>query len=110
MYPTRTGHYTFRFILFTVVLGCMTNLVISVQSPTETYNHSLKLMHGNAYNLYWKYSQDEITFEVHVKTTGYIGFGVSADGSMKHADIVIGWVKERRIFFHVSRVSIVGWH
>lgn len=46
---------------------------------------------GN-YELYWKFDDSTITFEVQVKTLGWIGFGISPNGDMTGSDIVIGWV------------------
>ena len=56
--------------------------------------------------LYWNVStgNKEINFTVEAKTTGWIGFGISSgQGKMKGADIVIGWVKDGKAFFKVSR-------
>lgn len=44
----------------------------------------------------------EITFEIQVKTLGYIGFGFSPDGQRSGSDIVIGWVDHGQTYFHVS--------
>lgn len=44
----------------------------------------------------------EITFEVQVRTQGYIGFGFSPDGQLAGSDIVIGWVDHGHTYFHVS--------
>lgn len=48
----------------------------------------------------------EITFEVQVKTLGYIGFGFSPDGQRAGSDIVIGWVDRGQTYFHVSNHHI----
>lgn len=44
----------------------------------------------------------EITFEIQVRTLGYIGFGFSPDGERSGSDIVIGWVDHGQSYFHVS--------
>lgn len=44
----------------------------------------------------------EITFEIQVRTLGYIGFGFSPDGQRAGSDIVIGWVDHGQTYFHVS--------
>jgi hypothetical protein len=44
------------------------------------------------YLLYWKFNDTHITFETHVNTRGYIGFGISPKGKMYPSDNVIGWV------------------
>ena len=61
-------------------------------------------------NLYWnvKTEEKEIYFTIEAKTTGWIGFGISSgQGKMKGADIVIGWVKDGKIFFKVSKCMLV---
>jgi hypothetical protein len=47
--------------------------------------------HGN-YWLFWKTNATHITFETHVKTRGYVGFGLSSNGKMFPSDVVVGWV------------------
>ncbi|CAH1799271.1 unnamed protein product [Owenia fusiformis] len=37
---------------------------------------------------------DKIVFEIHAKTTGYVGFGFSPNGDMRYSDMVIGWVRD----------------
>ena len=55
------------------------------------------------YILYWDYDNTTITFEVHVRTTGWVGFGLSAARNMLGADIVIGWVDDSgEAHLHVS--------
>ncbi|XP_043935135.1 putative DBH-like monooxygenase protein 2 [Protopterus annectens] len=44
-------------------------------------------------------STDEITIELVVNTTGWIGFGLSKNGAMNGADIVIGGVKNNSTYF-----------
>lgn len=51
-------------------------------------------------------SSYEVTFEVQVRTLGYIGFGFSRDGDRAGADIVIGWVDQGQTYFQVSACSI----
>lgn len=47
-------------------------------------------------------SNYEVTFEVQVRTLGYIGFGFSPDGDRAGADVVIGWVDQGQTYFQVS--------
>ena len=60
------------------------------------YDHAAYLDPEENYKLYWsvKDVDNSIHFAVEVNTTGWVGFGISAglSGSMKGADIVIGWV------------------
>ena len=40
-----------------------------------------------------------------MQTWGYVGFGLSPNGNMYPADVVIGWVKDGKTFFAVSKLS-----
>lgn len=53
------------------------------------------LGHNGSYILEWSYDYKAqvITFNITAKTTGWVGFGLSRDGSMKEADIVIAVVQ-----------------
>ncbi len=56
------------------------------------------------YMLYWKFdkAKETITFSVRVKTTGWVGFGLSPTGDMIGSDVVIGWVADGTKYFKVS--------
>ena len=58
-----------------------------------SYENSKTLVSGQ-YELYWTYKPDSSTLEmaVRVKTLGWFGLGVSANGQMSNSDLVIGWV------------------
>lgn len=62
-------------------------------TATERYNYTLDLSDNGEYFLFWKFNASHITFEVHAKTYGYVGFGLSTTGRMFPSDIVTGWVK-----------------
>ena len=70
-------------------------------TPTENYPYSLQLDSEGNVQLYWSYNDTHITFELHSRASGYIGFGISPNGKMYPADMVIGWVKENKVFFAV---------
>lgn len=59
------------------------------------------------FRLLWTVQGDEITFEVQVRTHGYIGLGFgSRDGSadrLAGADMVVGWVDGAQSYFQVSK-------
>lgn len=75
----------------------------------EPYNHHLFLeehgynpYHGREvldskgrYILEWfvNYKTKMITFKITCKTTGWVGLGLSKDGKMKNADMMIGGVR-----------------
>lgn len=75
----------------------------------ESYEHSLVLLNksDSLYDLYWSFNRkaETISFAVRVKTTGWVGFGLSPNGGMTGSDIVIGWVDDDgKAFLHVSLV------
>ena len=45
-----------------------------------------------------------VIFQVRVATTGYVGFGVSSNGGMAGADMVVGWVKDEDAYLYVSKI------
>lgn len=76
----------------------------SCQSPTpsEDFDFKEKLDSEGKYVLFWNNNKTHITFEIHVETKGYIGFGLSPNGKMYPADVIVGWVKDGVPHFKVS--------
>ena len=67
-----------------------------------TYRFSKEL--GPNYTLFWSFDRatQNISFAVRVRTTGWVGFGLSPNGQMPQSDVVIGWVENGgRSQFHV---------
>ena len=60
-------------------------------NPTADYANSMELQE-NMYYLYWNYTTTDILIELQVKTTGWIGFGLSPNGGMDGADVIIAWI------------------
>lgn len=50
---------------------------------------------GN-FQVYWSIEEDEksVTFDIVGNTTGFVGFGITLDGTLKNADIFIGGVRK----------------
>ena len=48
----------------------------------------------DSYHLHWVFNESHIMFEVEVKSNGYFGFGISGNGNMFPADVVVGWVDD----------------
>ena len=48
---------------------------------------------GDDYQLYWSVDKEKetISFAVRVRTTGWVGLGISPTGDMVNSDVVIGW-------------------
>lgn len=66
------------------------------------WDHSVLM--NDDFRLLWSTKYQDITFEIQVRTHGYIGFGFSRDGSRAGADIVIGWIDQGQTYFQVSRI------
>ena len=78
-----------------------------------SYENSKTLVSGQ-YELYWTYKPGSSALEmaVRVKTLGWFGLGVSADGQMSNSDLVIGWVTAGgtamlRVSTHYSPVTFL---
>ena len=56
------------------------------------YLYQVELLPNDDYVIFWNSDKEYITFEVHAKTTGWVGFGLSPNGGMAGSDMVIGWV------------------
>ncbi|XP_064505528.1 DBH-like monooxygenase protein 1 [Pseudopipra pipra] len=59
----------------------------------RSYPHSAVLDGAGAYRLHWGRRGSALAFCLEVRTHGYVGFGLSASGSMASADIVVGGVE-----------------
>ncbi|XP_074648518.1 DBH-like monooxygenase protein 1 isoform X2 [Tubulanus polymorphus] len=62
-----------------------------IPRPTRSYINKHTLARGKIY-LFWDFDEESMTFELHARTTGWLGFGLSSHGGMKGADMVVGWV------------------
>ncbi|XP_077980021.1 DBH-like monooxygenase protein 1 homolog [Glandiceps talaboti] len=86
----RTTVTAFPIVLAILVASSQTAPI----APTEDdFLHEAFLDEFGKFKLFWKFDSKKIVFEVHVQTTGYVGFGFSPNGGMPGSDIVIGWVK-----------------
>lgn len=65
----------------------------TIPVPTEEFDHQYQLDQNGHFWLFWKVNGSNITFETHVMTRGYVGFGISPNGNMYPSDVIVGWVK-----------------
>ncbi|KAL6437358.1 hypothetical protein ACFW04_005096 [Cataglyphis niger] len=63
-------------------------LIIGVVSVE--WKHSAVL--DNNFLVLWTPGERDVTFEIQVKTLGYVGLGFTKDDGRAGADMVIGWV------------------
>ncbi|CAF3333694.1 unnamed protein product [Rotaria sp. Silwood2] len=85
-----------RIILWLYISLILIELCIGISSPLQpftTYKHTVELQ-ANVAQLWWTVNdiEQEITFELHVNTVGWIGLGISPAGGMQGADIAVAWV------------------
>lgn len=67
------------------------------------WDHSVELNYD--YRVLWNIIGQEITFEVQVRTLGYVGLGFSLDGKLPGSDVAIGWVSQGQAHFQVSKYT-----
>jgi hypothetical protein len=60
------------------------------------------------YRLLWTSNNQDVTFEIHAKTLGYVGLGFSKDGSLMEADLAIGWVDQGHPMLQVSTPIVLS--
>ena len=89
-------------IFLSTVFMLLTQISLSVHSFIQ-WDHAVDT--NEDYRLLWRVKDQDITFEVQVRTLGYVGFGFSRDGSIYGADVVVGWVDQGHTYFQVSIVT-----
>lgn len=72
--------------------------------------HRVTLDPRGKYVLEWDvdWTTERVTFNVTVETTGYVGFGLSSNGKMSGADIVIGGVMPSGKWYFTDRHAIAN--
>lgn len=92
-------------LLQTIKVIILSVLFAAQNHAKQFWEHSVHL--NEDYLLQWAVKDPDIFFEVQVKTNGYVGFGLSRDGTtIFGADIFIAWIDGGHIFFFVSRNSL----
>ena len=72
-------------------------------TPSQHFENRFALDTDKDYWIFWTADTDAktIVFETHVKTHGYIGFGISPNGKMYPSDVAVGWVKDGQAYLKV---------
>ncbi|XP_061098639.1 DBH-like monooxygenase protein 2 homolog [Conger conger] len=91
---------------FIVSIFLILMLRLGAQSNDLTFTEHLG--HGENVTLRWGFDQlqNEITFELTVKTMGWVGLGFSPNGRMAGADIVIGGVAPNGSTYFTDRHAV----
>ncbi|XP_033099416.1 DBH-like monooxygenase protein 1 homolog [Anneissia japonica] len=84
-----------RQMMFCILFMSWWIVLVSGQTDLK---HETFLDSEENVQLLWRVEDETIVFEVRAKTTGYVGIGLSSNGGMKGADIMIGWVKDGKPF------------
>lgn len=92
-----------KLILCSIVI-CVSDFNKSSLVQAIHWDHSVDL--NNDYRILWNIFGQEITFEVQVRTLGYVGLGFSNDGRLPGSDVVIGWVSQGQVHFQVSAIFL----
>jgi hypothetical protein len=74
--------------------------VAGSSSPSISWTHRMRL--DANYDVYWSLSETDVTFQVQVRTLGYVIFGLSPTGLFQDADLVVGWIQNGRPRFQVN--------
>ncbi|EZA62272.1 MOXD1-like protein [Ooceraea biroi] len=72
-----------------IAVGSLFLLLVSGAVSVE-WKHSAVL--DNNFLVLWTPGERDVTFEIQVKTLGYVGLGFTKDDGRAGADMVIGWV------------------
>jgi hypothetical protein len=95
--PSKVLKMAFSQICLLLILNIVNR--VNSYSVFKQWDHSVDL--DENFRLLWSIKEQDITFEVQVKTLGYIGFGFTRDGTIYGADVVVGWVDQAHAYFQV---------
>lgn len=87
-------------IAMTSKIFMTTILIATLGSGDFAYENRVQM--DENYLLQWTVKAAELIVEMQVKSHGYMGFGLSRDGTVYGADIFISWMDDGHIFFYVS--------
>lgn len=79
-------------MIFKLFLIALKQIVSSIEQPTALYANNATLMEPDVYLLYWNFTESDIIFEIHVKTNGWAGFGISPNGGMSSSNAIVTWI------------------
>jgi len=92
-----------RIFSIASIFATLASATLDPYQPWDDYfDHGTMLRPANDYRLYWTIHEETEMVEIglQVETTGWVGFGISNDGMMPGADMIIGWIPDDAIFTH----------
>ena len=91
------------FLAVILISHCVScNFAQTYDSSTIFLNNEI-VQGPDKYLLYWNFTDTDIIFKVVVNHTGWIGFGLSPNGGMENADIVIAFRQTNGSFHFTDR-------
>lgn len=74
------------------LLLLFTSSVFLAPVPTEIYSNLKILIEPDVYIFHWNYTKVDLTGEIHVKTNGWVAFGLTPNGGMDGSDVFVSWL------------------
>jgi len=76
------------------LVGCSTQDSVAVKESTGTTSEGFNEIHDSKTGMYlrWKFTTDNVTFEVAGETTGWVAVGFDPSSKMNNSNIIIGYV------------------
>jgi hypothetical protein len=62
--------------------------------PLSAYSNYIDLIDEGIFRFYWNNTATDLIGEIHVKTNGWVGFGLSPNGGMANSDVIVGWIDD----------------
>jgi hypothetical protein len=75
---------------------CQTKQIPSTftSQPTGIYPNNVDLIDNGLYRFYWDFTSTDLIGEIHVKTNGWVSFGLSPNGGMDKSDVIVAWIND----------------
>uniref|UniRef100_A0A1B0FFJ9 DOMON domain-containing protein n=1 Tax=Glossina morsitans morsitans TaxID=37546 RepID=A0A1B0FFJ9_GLOMM len=106
----KTGLFIRKCLVLLAFVGSSSGALLSYGSleydAAMQWDHVVDL--NEDFRLHWTIINQDITFELQVRTLGYVGFGFSKDGKIAGADMAVGWVEGGHTFFQDRYVDLKG--
>ena len=80
------------FKLLLLISTIAFNIINCTNIDDDTnFVNKVVLRKPDQYILFWNYTDTDVIFKCVVKTTGWIGFGLSPNGGMFNSDMILAW-------------------
>ena len=76
-------------------------------TPEEKYLYSEELL-PSTYKFFWNFTDTDLIGEIHVKTRGWVSFGLSQTGKMDKSDVIVAWINDNDGSVHFTDRFITG--